>query len=450
MISSVRDEVLSVIDYEGPSDAGKQDFVNKRMYLRDIEKALGPTFENLRLRISKPEYKRWYEKYGISKSSAHRLLVRWLQSGFQESAIVNLNSIKGKKRDRYDYKVKTGRKTNEPQGVVLDDMCIESFEYGLELYSKNRLITLHDCFAMLSAKYYSTDDGDRIVLLPIDRRPTENQFRTYVTKKLSYEQKEVIKTSQEEYRNNERLIFSTPLIESLQPGYIVEADALEVDIMLVSSIDQTKVVGRPILYMMIDIYSHCIVAFSVSFEKNSLIGLSNLMLNLFESKSDFLKKHNVTNFDLSLWPSNFIPGEIRCDRGPEWKTKEFEGIFRELGIDVSYEPGASGPMKGNIEQSFRLFHQTFKAELENKGVIQKHYDSKHKSQACLTDEEMIKIAILFVAYHNGKYSKRFKMTPKMMRKGVSKTPISIWNYGVENIGRQNIVLEITYFNPGRK
>ena len=61
LISSVRDEVLSVIDYEGPSDASKQDFANKRMYLKDVEKAFGPTFENLRLRTSKPEYKRMYE-----------------------------------------------------------------------------------------------------------------------------------------------------------------------------------------------------------------------------------------------------------------------------------------------------------------------------------------------------------------------------------------------------
>lgn len=440
-MSLVQDEVLSVIDYEGFSDASKQDFLNKRMFLRDVEKAFGPTFEQLRLRTSKPEYKKLYEKYGISKSSAQRLLVRWLQSGFQESSIVNLNSIKGKKRDRYDYKVKTGRKTNVPQGVVVDDICIESFEYGLELYSKQRLITLHDCFALLSAKYYSTNDGNRIVLLPIDQRPTENQFRTYVSKKLSYEQKRVIKTSQEEFRNNERLTFSTPLIEALQPGYIVEGDALEVDIMLVSSIDQTKVVGRPILYMMTDIYSHCIVAFSVSFENNSLIGLTNLMVNLFESKSEFLKKHNVTNFDLNLWPSNFIPGEIRCDRGSDWKSKKFECICRELGIDLSYEPGATGSMKGSIEQSFRLFHQIFKAELETKGVIQKRYDSKHMDQACLTVEEMIKITILFVAYHNGKYSKNFRISPKMMRAGVIKTPISIWNYGVENIGRQRIVAE---------
>ena len=217
--------------------------------------------------------------------------------------------------------------------------------------------------------------------------------------------------------------------------------ALEVDLELVSSIDETKIVGRPILYMMIDIYSHCIVAFSVSFENNSMIGLSNLMINLFESKKAFAEKHNIMNFNPELWPSNFIPNEIRCDRGSDFKSKGFEEICRELNINKTLEPGGTGSMKGSIEQSFRLFHQTFKAELENKGYIQKRYDSKHKKFACLTIEEVIKLATLFVLYHNGQYSKKFKITPDMVKSGVVKTPVSIWNYGVKKWGMQNPVPE---------
>ena len=217
--------------------------------------------------------------------------------------------------------------------------------------------------------------------------------------------------------------------------------ALEVDLELVSSIDETKIVGRPILYMMIDIYSHCIVAFSVSFENNSMIGLSNLMINLFESKKAFAEKHNIMNFNPELWPSNFIPNEIRCDRGSDFKSKGFQEICRELNINLTLERGRMGSMKGSIEQSFRLFHQTFKAELENKGYIQKRYDSKHKKYACLTIEEVIKLATLFVLYHNGQYSKKFKITPDMVKSGVVKTPVSIWNYGVKKWGMQNPVPE---------
>lgn len=440
-LSIIEDEEINVIDTDGLSDASREDFENKRMFLREVEKMYGPTFEQLRIRSSKPEYRSLYVEHGISKSGAQRLLVKWLQSGFQDSSIVSMKDIKGKKRDQYDYKVKTGRKGFDVQGIIVDDTCREAFDYGLELYSKHRLNTLRDCFAILSSKYYSLNVDGRLELLPVDKRPTERQFRTYVAKRLTYEQKQVIKTSQEEFRNNERLIYSTPTIEALQPGYIVEADALEVDIMLVSSIDQTKVVGRPILYMMVDIYSHCIVAFSVSFENNSIIGLSNLMVNLFESKDEFLKKHNVSNFDLNLWPSNFIPNEIRCDRGSDFESNEFDRMCKDLGINLSFEPGATGSMKGSVEQSFRLYHQTFKAELEKKGVIQKRYDSNHKKEACLTMEEMIKLTILFVAYHNGKYSKSFKLTPPMVRTGVVKTPVSIWNYGVEYIGRQHDVPE---------
>ncbi|MDD5973123.1 MAG: hypothetical protein PUC01_05360 [Spirochaetales bacterium] len=432
----VVEESIHVYDISNISERVKDEFNRKRNFLRFVDSYYGPSYSSLKSKTTKPEYNEALKINGISHSAAQRLIVRWLQSGFQEISIINPKMFSSTCHKPYEYKVKTGRKAATEQGILIDDKCTEAFEYGLELYSKQRLNTLHDCFAVLLSKYYSINTNDRIELLPIDQRPTEKQFRYYVDKSLSYKQKQIIKTSIEEFRNNERLLFSTPSIEALQPGYIVEADALEVDIMLVSSIDQTKVVGRPILYMMIDIYSHCIVAFSVSFENNSLIGLSNLMVNLFESKTDFLKKHNVTNFNPDLWPSNFIPGEIRCDRGSDFESKDFERMCCELNMNLTFEPGATGSMKGSIEQSFRLYHQTFKAELENKGVIQKRYDSKHKIQACLTIEEMIKITILFVAYHNGKYSKRFKITPKMMRAGVTKTPVSIWNYGVEKIGRQ--------------
>ncbi|MCI7806848.1 MAG: transposase family protein [Spirochaetales bacterium] len=437
----IEDKDSFVFDVSLLSSQKTEEFNRKRGFLRYIDANYGPTYTQLKAKVSKPEYFEALKTFGISRSSAQRLVVKWLQSGFQEISILNPKSYNASNHKPYKYKEKPGRKNCDVQGILVDDKCIEAFEYGLKLLKRQRLITIRDCFAMLSAEYYSVNEGDRIVLLPIDQRPTERQFRNYIDRILSYEDRRKIKTSNEEFRNNERVIFSTPTIEAYHPGFIVEGDALEVDLMLVSSIDQTKVVGRPILYMMIDLYSHCIVAFSVSFENNSMIGLSSLMINLFEPKAKFLEKHGVVNFNLDLWPSNFIPGEIRCDRGSDWKSKEFENVCRELGINLSYEPGATGSMKGSIEQSFRLFHQTFRTELENKGYIQKRYDSNHKETACLTIEEVIKLTTLFVAFHNGQYSKKFRLTPDMMRSRVVKTPVSIWNYGVNRFGRQITVPE---------
>lgn len=445
----VEDEDFYVFDIDALSEKSREEFNRRRKFLHVIDTVYGPSYELLKYKVKKPEYDEALKEYGISSSAAQRLVVKWLQSGFQEISIVNAKKFAKTNHKQYEYKSKTGKPSGISQGVIVDEKCREAFRYGMELFTKQRLITIRDCYVSLLSKYYSSEDNDRVILLPVNERPTECQFRNFITNNITEKQKKIIKTSLEEYRNNERLIFSTPTIEALRPCFILEADALEIDLELVSSIDQTRIVGRPILYMMVDIYSHCIVAFSVSFENNSMIGLTNLLINLFESKEEFLARHNIVGFDTSLWPSNFIPNEIRCDRGPDLKSKDFENICSELNINRTLEPGATGSMKGSIEQSFRLFHQTFRMELENKGYIQKRYDSNHKSTACLTIEEVIKLTTLFVAYHNGKYSKKFKLSKDMIDSGVNKVPISIWNYGVKKYGMQQPVpeskrLEIMY------
>lgn len=198
--------------------------------------------------MSKPEYLEVLKTFGISRSYAQHLVLKRLQSGFQEISILDPKSYNASNHRPYKYKGKPGRKDCDAQGILVDEKCVEAFEYGLKNFKGQRLISIRDCFAMLSAECYSVNIGDKIVLLPIDQRPTERQFRNYIDRILSYEDRQKIKTSNEVFRNNERVIFSTSTIEAYHPGFVVEGDALEEDLMLVSSIEQTKVVGRPILY----------------------------------------------------------------------------------------------------------------------------------------------------------------------------------------------------------
>lgn len=59
-------------------------------------------------------------------------------------------------------------------------------------------------------------------------------------------------------------------------------DLFEMDVSIVSEADQTKVIGRPIVHAMVDVYSRMIAAVSVSLENNSVLGFTNCLLNLGE------------------------------------------------------------------------------------------------------------------------------------------------------------------------
>lgn len=92
----------------------------------------------------------------------------------------------------------------------------------------------------------------------------------------------------------------------------------------------------------------------------------------------------------AMWQSNIIPRRLRVDRGSEFKSKEFNRICNELGIEKQIVPGASGSLKGIVEQSFHQMHSKQNPHLENYGLIEKRYDSNHHKEATLNIKQYTK------------------------------------------------------------
>lgn len=422
-----------IVDKNALSPDALKTFERNCQFADKVRKLYGPLYTDLKKKVPKQEFMALHKKYGFSKWTGARIIVKWLQSGMQDGGLLDERLKRGTFESPYNYKVKTGRKPRKEQGIILNDYVRAVFDAAMEQYKKSRTMSVTDCFALyVECCFYVENDG-KVEKLPPDKRPTERQFRNYIDTHISYKEMREIETSVAEYRNNERLLFGTSRLMAIRPGFLLESDAVEMDMYLVSSLDPTRIVGRAIVYMLADVFSHCIVGASVGFENNSVMGLTNLFINFFVDKNKMLKDANVV-INPDLFPSNFLPSEIRCDRGSDFKSDQFEEVCRQLGISRQLCTGATGSMKGLIEQSFRSFHNTYKTEFEHKGYIQKRYDSKHKIEAVCTIDDIKKIVILFIAYHNAKYNKKFKLTKDMLKNGVKKTPIDIWNYGVEKYG----------------
>ncbi len=432
-ISVAEDQEIHVLDKSKLSEMDLEVFRKKQAFVNDMDAVYGPDFSIFPTKAPKPLYKEKLEEYGFSKANGLKILLSWLQCGKQEYALADKRLSKKNGGTDYHYNVKTGRKSSRVQGVIIDEYCKEAFEYGLQIFKRYRTASVVYCFVKLTGKYYSREIDGKLELFEPDKRPTEKQFRNYINKILSPEENAIIKTSLIEYRNNKRILFGTSRFEATRPGMLLEADAVETDLYVVSAIDPTKLVGRPVIYMMVDIYSHCIVAASVGFENNSELGLTNLLINFFLDKGRVACDSNVI-IDESLWPSQFIPGTIRCDRGSDFKSKKFEDICASFGISRQLCTGATGSMKGTIEQLFREFHLMFATEFERKGYIQKRYDSNHKKEALLTIDEVSQLVILFILYHNSHNIMSTQLTKDMIKEGVSKKPIDIWNYGIKHNG----------------
>lgn len=432
------DEEKRVVDCENLPEPLREKFLTKRNFIRDVEAEYGPIFIELLGKQQKPVLKGIIAAHGLSDSTAQRCIKTYLQSGLNESSLLP-KMTKVSSDGPYSYNHKTGRKsTDVSAGIVIDDEALRHFEEAVAFYKSGRAVTKKQAFDMMNFKHYSKTEVDASghlshTLLPETKRPTYRQFEYYIDKVLSKEEKDRIKTSAQEQRNNKRLLLSDNLKNIMGPGDYIEMDEVEVDVSLVSQINPDQTVGRPIVYAMIDVYTRAIVSVSVSFENNSVIGLTNCLLALADDKIEL-----CANYDLSIsndiWPSNFIPRTIRTDRGSEYRSKEAKRIFNELNINLELVPGGSGSLKGSVEQWFHQMHTAQNALLEGKGLIEKRHDSKHHREALLTIEEFKRILYAFVVAHNQTYMKRYPLTHEMIAEKIAPTPCDLWKFGVAQYG----------------
>ena len=433
IIKSKPEDTPIIIDVSTLPPAVATTFTDNMNFIHEIHNIYGPKYIEFSKRCRKESFENLCKKYNFHITKGYRLIRYWLQSGLREASLIDHKHFKNTHGINIDYKAKTGKANSKAEGVLLNTKLRNEFDYGIEVFKSQRLVTIKEAFMRVLYNFYTIIDGDGLKLLPPDQRPTERQFRHYFSTKLSKAEIEKIQTSKREYRNNSRLLLGSPRDEAMRPGYILEADALEMDINIVSSYDYTQNISRPIIYMLVDIYSHAIVAFHVGFDNNSMLGLSSVMLNLFEDKETLLESKGL-KADISKWPSRFIPNEIRCDRGSDFASNAFEQICKNLGISRTLETPAMGSMKGMIEQSFHQFHLNVLPYFEKYGVIQKRHDSNHKREAMLTLDDIFKMLVSFVIEHNTTYMKDIKLSQDMIRENIQKTPIAIWNYGIQKRG----------------
>lgn len=437
----VEEENVPIFDETTLSENVRERFCTKRQMMNAVLEAYGPTYLGLSGKKPKLVLREILAKYSMPTTTFWRTCIDYFQSGMSDYSLVDAKAFGVNKGKAYAYTAKPGKKPEyfESTGVILTDEILGYFEEALKEYKDGRQKTVNSVYDKMNLRHFTRteiiDGVSRIVLLPESQRPTKRQFSYYVRQHLTKQEKDLIKTSAAEQRNNKRLLLSDSLSEVYGPGDMVEIDACEADVSLVSMTDPNKTIGRPIVYFMVDVFSRIILAVSVTFDNNSVLGVTNLFLNLGDNKMEFCSRFGMGFDDASLWPSNIIPRRIRVDRGSEFKSKEFERICSELGIEKQIVTGASGSLKGVVEQSFHQMHSRQNVHLEDYGLIEKRYDSEHHKEATINIEQYTKMVINFVLMHNQQYDENYPLTRDMMDKGVKPVPALLWQYGTTKYGQ---------------
>lgn len=429
-----------VVDLEKFCKELREKFLSAKSCMQEIVACYGPTYMGLMGKGSKPEAVAIMEKYKLKPFVFWKMVRTYLQSGCKESSLVDRRAYgKMPSGDKIRYTVRTGRPTlyGAKNQVIVDDTIRAYFNEAISYYKKGRQTTIKGCYEdMIHRHFMRQAEKDGVYkweMMPEEQIPSFTQFYNYLKKHLTIEEKDRIRTSAAEQRNNKRLLLSDSMKNVHGPGDTVEIDALETDVSLVSERDRSQTIGRGILYLMIDVWTRVILAMSVSFENNSVLGCTNLFMNLADDKKEYAEKYGVA-FTEGLWPSNVIPRRVRVDRGADFRSDKLSAILNKVGIERLLEPAATGSYKGIVEQEFHQIQFNQNEILENNGLIEKRHDSQHHKEATLTIHEFTALCIHFVLTHNQKYLQYYKQDKKMQDAKIEPIPIKLWAYGCQRYG----------------
>ncbi|GFS05797.1 transposon Tn7 transposition protein TnsB [Elysia marginata] len=255
-------------------------------------------------------------------------------------------------------------------------------------------------------------------------------------------------------------MFSSTIQEACYPGSIFEIDATIGNVYLLSSYfdyddpiepHEIVIIGRPVIYHIIDVFSRMTVALFIGVEGPSWDSASQAIRNLFLDKRTWCKQYgiNLDDFDNpamgytgeDLFPTIAgLPEILRCDHG-EFRAILPEWLVTYLGLTITNHQVYCPDLKGTVEQSFSLTQH--KGEYTNLFTVEQSFKVRDqilgnaidpRRGACLTLHEFIALYLRIVLNLNASIRQNYPLTKDMISKGIPPIPVKLWQYGIENLG----------------
>lgn len=216
------------------------------------------------------------------------------------------------------------------------------------------------------------------------------------------------------------------------PGHTWAIDSSIGDIYLRSSVNRAWIIGRPIVYIIVDIWSTAIVGFYVCIGGPSW---NDAKVALFSAVANPNLLGSLWGYEVtpSLFPAPSMCASLLCDRG-EYLSKAAKATGAELIPDLSYTPPYRPDLKGLVEVLHRIEkdHQF--------GFIPGAIDQRRQeyelrrfdvNEAVLTIPEYVAFLHETFTTYNLTAPRDARLDVHMRSAGVFPSPAGLWRYGHE-------------------
>lgn len=379
-----------------------------------------------------PLLKKAAEEAGVSAPTMYKYLRRYWQRGQIRNALLPDYKNSGAAGSPRNFKDKSPgqRRVYTPgQTVPLNYDIRQQFRRTIEtvlLNDKQHSISYAYRKFAAAFKFRNPDAEEHQI-------PTYRQFQFFYQREYENSDKLIARTSVTNYRKDVRPLHGTATEQALGPGSRYEIDATIADIYLVDDEDPEKIIGRPTIYMVIDVFSRMVTGFYIGFDNPSYVVAMKALISSFGDKKEVCKKFGMT-ISSEDWPSVGIPDVVLADRG-ELMSHQTQYLIEGLGIRLESAPPRRGEAKGIVERFFRTIQGTFKPYLP--GIVEgnkvkKHGEKDYRVEAKITMTDFTEIMIGAILNHNlykpmKKYDRAEDIPPE-----VPSVPVHLWRWGIQH------------------
>lgn len=377
--------------------------------------------------VTYPAVRKYIRKYWQRGKNINALLPDYANSG-----------AKGIERKPGEKKRGRPRKSSS-EGINIDLKTKKVFRVALEKYylttKKNRLT---DAYKMMIKEFFAEDiyyeNGvKKLKIKDEEKLPTLTQFKYWFAKEYRTPEVTVARKGRIKAEKDHRALLSNTLSEVDGPGSRFQIDATVADVYLISKFNSNWIIGRPIIYLVIDVYSRMVVGLNIGLEGPSWMGAMMALANTVMNKQEFCAEYGI-KITKEEWPCEHLPDVLLADRG------EFEGynvnrLIDAFNMEVENAAPYRADWKGVVEKHFDLIQKRVKPFLP--GYVDTDFQERgardYRLDAVLTLEEFTKIIIKQIIYYNTKhYLKDYVRELDMISDNVEPIPLEIWNWGIKN------------------
>lgn len=380
--------------------------------------------------------------FNVHPMEVTRMMSRFWQRGMIPNALLPDYYKRGSRG--LDTKIKRGRPrlyvpvdVDSSAGINVTEDLKQKIQEVIDLfYLTKQKPTIKDAYQQLLVRYFSDvkyEDGKRKhIVWSTEKVPTYHQFYYWFNKFTDAKTTILRRDGDREFALKYRELLGDTSAETFGPGFKYQIDATIADVYLVSVKNPDYIVGRPVVYIVMDVFSRLVVGMYVGIEGPSWLGAMMALDNVVADKVEFCKDYDV-KITPEEWPSTLLPERLLADRG-EFEGYCPEGIIANLGISLENTPPYRGDLKGIVERHFRTTNDRIKTRLPGavRKVMKERGTPDHRLDATLNIDDFTKIMILEVKRHNKSVLEHYNKSMFEIHDSVEPVPIKIWDWGTKN------------------